>query len=231
VQATFVREDLKLTKAVVIDDNETFGDAFAAAFKTEFTHLGGTISASYTTTIDTADFTSVLAEIRAIKPQPQIVEYAGFDPAASLLLKQMGAAGMTEKYITDSSQYGSVFTSGAGSAGVGAYMTNLPVSHTHATPLYKYLAKEMEARYHTGVIDISANAFDAVIAAWKTAELAHSIAPEMLIKYMHKTSFEGATGKVSFLPDGDRAQLSYTVVEVTPTAGYKTVYQYAKTLS
>jgi branched-chain amino acid transport system substrate-binding protein len=228
VQAAFVRQKLGLSTAVVIDDNETFGDAFAAAFASKFKALGGTIAARYTTTIDTTDFTSVLAQVQTV--QPQIVEYSGFDPAAALLLKQMRADGITAKYVTDSSQYGSVFTSTAGAtAAVGAYMTNV---HSQInSPLYKYLQTQMQKRYHQAVTSIDANGFDAIIAIWKTAELAHSIAPAKLIAYMHRTTFQGATGKVSFLPDGDRAQISYTVIQVTPSLTYQTVYTYAKTLS
>jgi ABC-type branched-subunit amino acid transport system substrate-binding protein len=142
----------------------------------------------------------------------------------------MRADGITARYVTDSSQYGSVFTSTAGAtAAVGAYMTNV---HSQInSPLYKYLQTQMQKRYHQAVTSIDANGFDAIIAIWKTAELAHSIAPAKLIAYMHRTTFQGATGKVSFLPDGDRAQISYTVIQVTPSLTYQTVYTYAKTLS
>lgn|GEM_PF-3698106 len=228
VQATFVYKKLGLRTAVVIDDNETFGDAFAAAFVQRFESLGGKILSRYTTTVNTTDFTSVIAAMKTVNPQ--IVEYAGFDPAAALLLKQMRAAGMTTKYITDSSQYGSGFTSVAGSAATGAYMTNLPIGGVSSS-FYNYLKGQMQAQYGQAVTSIDANGFDAVLAVWKTAELAHSIAPAKLIAFMHKVSFVGATGRVSFLPDGDRAQIRYTVVEVTPQAGFSTVYTYATTLS
>jgi ABC-type branched-subunit amino acid transport system substrate-binding protein len=89
----------------------------------------------------------------------------------------------------------------------------------------------MQKQYKQSVTTIDANGFDAVIAVWKTAELAHSIAPTQLIAYMHKVTFEGATGKVSFLADGDRAQIRYEVVEVTPARSYTIVYTYARTLS
>jgi branched-chain amino acid transport system substrate-binding protein len=228
VQAVFVRQKLGLSKVAVIDDNETFGDAFAAAFVQEFQSLGGKVLANYTTTVSTTDFTSLIAKMNTLKPQ--LVEYSGFDPAAALLLKQMRAAGMTAKYVTDSSQYGTGFTSLAGSAAVGAYMTNIPTGGS-GSDLYNYLQAQMQKQYKQSVTTIDANGFDAVIAVWKTAELAHSIAPTQLIAYMHKVTFEGATGKVSFLADGDRAQIRYEVVEVTPARSYTIVYTYARTLS
>ena len=203
VQATFVRQKLGLSKVVVIDDNETFGDAFAAAFVQEFQALGGKIAAQYTTTVATTDFTSLIAKMKTLNPQ--LVEYSGFDPAAALLLKQMRAAGMTAKYITDSSQYGSGFTSLAGSAAVGAYMTNIPTGGASSS-FATYLQDQMQKLYKQSVTTIDANGFDAVLAVWRTAELAHSIAPTQLIADMHKVTFEGATGKVSFLADGDRAR-------------------------
>jgi len=228
VQALFAKNSLHAKSAIVIDDNETFGDAFAAAFTSEFLALGGKIVARYTTTVATTDFSSIIDKM---KTEPSdVVEYAGFDPAAALLLKQMRAAGMRDTYITDSSQYGSGFTSIAGTAAVGAYMTNLP-SGGSASPLYRYLATQMQKLYHQSVTPIDANGFDAVIAVSKAAALARSIAPGALIRYMHSVKFEGATGAVSFLPDGDRAQIRYEVVEVTPSLSYKTVYHYSRTLS
>jgi hypothetical protein len=47
---------------------------------------------------------------------------------------------------------------------------------------------------------------------------------------MHKVSFEGTTGPVSCIADGDRAQVSFIVVQVSPKFSYNTVYKYSTVL-
>ncbi|MGH7118771.1 MAG: hypothetical protein ACREFP_07260, partial [Acetobacteraceae bacterium] len=73
--------------------------------------------------------------------------------------------------------------------------------------------------------------FDTALDVWHAANDAKSIEPAALIKVMHNVSFEGITGKVSFLPNGDRAEVRYTVDQVQPDNSYKVVYTYEKTLN
>jgi len=226
VQAEFAYKELQLRRAVVVDDNESFGDAYAKAFTDAFKALGGTVQATYTTETTTTDFGSVLSEIKSLTPAPQILEYSGFDPGAALILKQAREAGLALKYITDSSQYGPTFISDAGTAAVGAYMTNhlLPKAVSGAAKYFDSTVPKDD------INPINADTYDAVFAVLHSAELAHSISPKALLETMHKVSFQGATGQVSFLPDGDRAQVLYDVVQVTPAKTYKQVYTYSKTL-
>jgi ABC-type branched-subunit amino acid transport system substrate-binding protein len=119
----------------------------------------------------------------------------------------------------------------AGQAAAGSYLTNLPIGSATQTPLEEYLATNLMSKYQIKVDPIDANAFDAVIAVWQAAQKANSIAPADLIKVMHQISFKGATGQVSFLPDGDRAQVDYSIIEVTPQLKYKTVETFKEVLT
>lgn len=212
--------------AVTVDDDEIFGDAFAAAFTKSFEKLGGKVLKAYTTQITTTDFGSVLAQIKTL--HPAIISYAGFNPAAALLLKQARADGITTPYITDSSQVGTQFTKIAGKAAVGAYMSDDGGGTNNA--LYKKVAAELKSKYNISLTPIVGNEYDAVLAVQKAVQLAKSIEPSRIIAVMHKVSFKGTTGQVSFIADGDRAQVSFIVVQVSPKLSFNTVYKYATVL-
>jgi branched-chain amino acid transport system substrate-binding protein len=212
--------------AVTVDDDEIFGDAFAAAFTQSFEKLGGKVLKPYTTQISTTDFGSVLAQIKTLKPA--IISYAGFNPAAALLLKQARADGITTPYITDSSQVGTQFIQIAGKAAVGAFMSDDGGGTNNA--LYSQVAAELKSKYNVSLTPIVGNEYDAVLAVQKAVQLAKSIEPSRIIAVMHKVSFEGTTGPVSFIADGDRAQVSFIVVQISPKLNYNTVYKYATVL-
>ena len=227
VQADFVWNKLHLKTAVGIDDNEAFGQAFTQAFTDEYTKLGGKVVKHFSVDASVTDFGSIISQIKQLNPD--CVEFSGFNPAAALLVKQIRAAGLKMVYITDSSQYGSDYTNIAGQAAVGSYMTNSPSASGTPTALYGYLTTALKAK-NIEVTPIYATSFDAVLDAWHAADDARSISPADLIKVMHSVSFDGATGRVSFLSDGDRAQIRYTVVQVSPTMAYNVVYNFGKTL-
>lgn len=231
VQATFVAQKLGEKTAAVIDDSEIFGQAFASAFTSTFTKAGGKVLKRFSTEAATTDFGSILNQISSL--HPEVVEYSGFNPAAALLVKQMRAAGIKAAYITDSSQYGAQFTNVAGKAAAGAYMTNLPSGGPAggtSKKLFSYLQSAL-SKSGTSVVPIYANSFDAVLTVQQAAKQAKSTDGKDLIGVMHKVSFDGATGHVSFLSDGDRAQVRFTVVQVQPNLKYKTVYTYKRTES
>jgi branched-chain amino acid transport system substrate-binding protein len=212
--------------AVTIDDDEIFGDAFASAFASSFEKLGGKILKAYTTQMSTTDFGSVLAQIKSLNPA--IISYAGFNPAAALVLKQARADGITTPYVSDSSNIGTSFTSVAGKASVGAYFSDDGGGENNA--LAKTVTKELQSQYHLSFTPILGNEYDAILAVQKAGQLARSIEPSKLIGVMHKVSFTGTTGPVSFIADGDRAQVNLIVVQVNSKLGLNTVYKYSTVL-
>lgn len=175
------------------------------------------------------NYSAILSKIKSLNPD--LFEFSGFYQPAGLLVKQARQTGIKSTFITDSAVYGDKYLGIAGKAAVGSYMTNLPIGSATKTPLEQYLASNLMSKDNIKVDPIDANAFDAVIAVWHAAQKANSIAPADLIKVMHDISFQGATGEVSFLPDGDRAQVDYSIIEVTPEMKYKTVQTFKEVLT
>lgn len=228
IQAQFAIQKLHAKTTVALNDQEAFGEAFAQAYVNEFKKLGGKVLDYEGIDPTQNNYSAILSKVKSLNPD--ILEFAGFYQPAALLVKQARQMGITSTYLTDSAVYGQKYLGIAGKAAAGSYMTNLPLGSATNTPLEKYLADNMKSKYNINVDPIDANTFDAVIDVWKTAELAKSIQPEALIKAMHNVKFEGATGQVSFLPDGDRAQVDYTIMEVTPQLTYKTVMRFKEVL-
>ena len=228
IQAQFSIQKLHAKTVVALDDQEAFGEAFAQAFVDEFKKEGGQVL-DYEGVDPTAnDFSAILTKIASLKPD--LFEFSGFYQPAALLIKQARQMGITSTYITDSAVYGDKYLQIAGKAAIGSYMTNNPAATVAATPLQKYLSDSLETKYNIKVDGIDANAFDAVMAVDYAAQLANSIAPKDLIRVMHDVKFEGATGPASFLADGDRAQVDYTVEQVTPQMAYKTLQEFKEVL-
>lgn len=227
VQAIFARKVLHAKTAVVLEDEEIFGEAFATAFKQNFIQRGGRVLEYEGVNPTDNNYSAVLTQVKAL--HPAVLEFSGFYQTGGLIVKQARAMGITSTFLTDSAVYGPQYLSIAGPAAVGSYMTNLPLASV-SSPLATYLQTQMKKQYGLTTDPIDANAFDAVIAVWQAAKLAHSIQSSALIRVMHQVHFTGATGPVSFTPDGNRAQLNYTVVEVTPQMTYKTVFHYRATI-
>ncbi len=224
VQAQFAIQKLHARTVVALDDQEAFGEAFAQAFVDEFKKEGGTVL-DYEGVDPTAnDYSAILSKVASLKPD--LLEFSGFYQPAGLLVKQARQMGIRSTYITDSAVYGDQYLGIAGKAAVGSYMTNVPVSAGANTPLQKYLADNLDSKYKIKIDGIDANAFDAVMAVSYAAQQANSVTPADIIKVMHDVKFQGATGDASFLADGDRAQVDYTVVEVAPDMTYKTLHEF-----
>ncbi len=228
IQAQFAIQKLKVKSVVAIDDQEAFGEAFAQAFVDEFKKDGGTVLDHEGVDPTANDYSAILSKIASLKPD--LFEFSGFYQPAGLLVKQARQMGIKSIFITDSAVYGDKYLGIAGPAGVGTYLTNVPLSQESDTPLSKYLTDNLQSKYGIKADGIDANTFDAVIAVSYAAQLANSIAPADLIKVMHDVKFQGATGDVSFLADGDRAQVDYTVVEVMPDNSYKTLEEFKEIL-
>lgn len=228
IQAQYAYQKLGARTTVALNDEEAFGEAFAQAYVNEFKKLGGKVLAYEGIDPTSNNYSAILSKIQSLKPD--VLEFAGFYQPAGLLVKQARQMGIKSLYLTDSAVYGQKYLGIAGKAAVGSYMTNLPIAKGTQTPLEKYLVSNMKSKYGITADPIDGNAFDAVMAVWYAAKMANSIAPEALIKVMHNISFTGATGQVSFLPDGDRAQVDYSILEVTPQMTYKTVETFKEVL-
>ncbi|BEU98051.1 branched-chain amino acid ABC transporter substrate-binding protein [Acidovorax sp. DW039] len=90
--ATYAAQDLKVKTVAVIDDRTAYGQGVAREFTEQAKRLGVKIVANEFTTDKATDFSAILTNIRAAKPDA--VFYGGYSPQGGPLLKQMRALGI-----------------------------------------------------------------------------------------------------------------------------------------
>lgn len=85
-------DHLKLKTVAVIDDRTAYGHGVAEVFKREARSLGIQVVAEAYTSDKATDFTAILTQIRA--KRPQAVFFGGLDPQAGPMLRQMQQLGL-----------------------------------------------------------------------------------------------------------------------------------------
>ena len=88
--ATFVLENLGLTRVALIHDGDPYTNGLTKAFEKNFTEMGGTITVHTAVAPDDVDMGPVLAEVAA--SEPELLFFPIFPPAGIPLLQQ--AAGV-----------------------------------------------------------------------------------------------------------------------------------------
>ncbi|MCZ2126408.1 MAG: branched-chain amino acid ABC transporter substrate-binding protein [Anaerolineales bacterium] len=122
--AEFIYNTLKLTKIAVLHDGQAYGQGLAQVVNDEFVKLGGTVTTFQAINPGESDYSAVLADISAGKPQ--LVYFGGYVAEAVVLVnnfKQAGLAGVP--FFSDDGVYGQDFLDRTGANGEGSYGTAL----------------------------------------------------------------------------------------------------------
>ena len=90
-------KELKGKTIAVIDDRTAYGQGVAEEFSKAVKASGGAIAEQQFTTDKATDFTAILTQIKAKKPD--IVFYGGMDAVAGPMLRQMKQLGITAKMM------------------------------------------------------------------------------------------------------------------------------------
>ncbi|MBK8559136.1 branched-chain amino acid ABC transporter substrate-binding protein [Candidatus Amarobacter glycogenicus] len=210
-QAQFAYDTLKAKKAFVVFDTDDYGKDLAAEFQKSFKAEGGEIvgtPAGYEK--KTTDFKSIIANIKAAKPD--VIYQAGFYAEATPFLQQLRADADLKSipYIGGDGIKNDELLSGAKDAAEGAYLA-LPGTTGSQFDTYKqkYAAK---FKGNADSATFGAEAYDAATAILKALDKVAvekggklEIDLKKLNEEIKKSSFEGASGKVEFQDNGNRA--------------------------
>ena len=90
-------KELKGKSIAVIDDRTAYGQGVAEEFSKAVKASGGAIAEQQFTTDKATDFTAILTQIKAKKPD--IIFYGGMDAVAGPMLRQMKQLGITAKMV------------------------------------------------------------------------------------------------------------------------------------
>lgn len=209
--ADFMKNELKIDRVAIIDDQTTYGKGLADQFEKTFKALGGTVIRRDGITQGEKDYMPLLTRIRAVNPPA--VFFGGVYPELALLLRQSRKVGLKSLWMGGDAIYNAVLVELAGDAAEGVYATMLGVD-PHALPEARDFVTRYEARY--GEIGaFSAYGYDAanvIIAAMRRAGKADR---EAVLAEVRKTKdFPGILGPVNFDERGDAVGKSLGVFKV-----------------
>ncbi len=220
VQATYAREQLASSTAIVLDDGEPYGTALADEFVSHFESGGGRVLSEMRIERGTADFAPLARQIADEKPD--LVVFEGFNPEGALLVKALGEAGYGGRFIgPDGLLSARDFLATAGPAAEGVTLTG------GASPGEAFVAIYQSLYQRPPVTAFALQAHDAVTALLKaidtaaTAEADGSLRIDRatLAKTLREQRFAGLTGSITFDEKGDRrgetpSELGITVYQV-----------------
>jgi branched-chain amino acid transport system substrate-binding protein len=201
---------LAAKKIAVIDDRTGYGQGLADEFVKSAQAHGAQIVAREYTNDKAYDFTAVLTAIKG--KQPDLLFYAGMDPQAGPMAKQIKALALNLKFMMGDGGYTPQFIKLAGDAAEGSY-ASLP-----GVPLDKMPGgKEFETRFVAKYQPIQLYApycYDAVNVMIAAMQKADSVEPAKYLPALAAITYDGVTAKIQFDEKGDLKGGAITVYQV-----------------
>lgn len=207
-QADYVKNTLKKSKIAVLHDDSAYGQGLVATFVAKYQDSTHQIVFNEEIKSGQPDYSSFISRFKGMNPD--LVYYSGYAPEAGTLLRQMHANGVTVPFLAGDGVRDPTLVDKAGKDAEGAYLTQLTggasAKTTQFNDAYKARYGNLDGAYLTFAADatnIMLNAIDKVAQVdSKTGDLI--VGRKALRDAVAATTYEGATGTVSFVQDGDR---------------------------
>lgn len=202
---------LKGKSIAVIDDRTAFGQGMADEFVKGVEAAGGKVVDREFTQDKAVDFKSQLTRIKSFNPD--VVFWGGLDQQAGLLMKQMRQLGIKAVMLGGGSFENETFLKVAGESAEGA------MSWDYGIPLSKMKTgrefdEKMKAKYKEGVVAYAPSAYDATWVLINAMQKANSTDPKVYGPLVKSVSFEGISGSIAFMPNGDMKDPTATFYKV-----------------
>ena len=204
-------QSMKGKSIAVIDDRTAFGQGMADEFSKGVEAAGGKVVDREFTTDKAVDSKAQLTKIKSFNPD--VIFWGGLDQQAGLLAKQMRQLGIQAVMLGGGSFENETFLSVAGASAEGA------VSWDYGIPLSRMKTgrefdEKMKKKYNEGVVAYSPAAYDATWVLINAMLKANSTDPKVYGPVIKSVSFEGVSGSIAFLPNGDMKEPTATFYKV-----------------
>jgi branched-chain amino acid transport system substrate-binding protein len=209
VGAKFAYENLGARKAfLMIDQANDYVVGLAAAFKTSFTDLGGTIAGEASYTASDTDFSAILAQIT--DANPDIVYLPDYYNIVSLVTQQAKDKGMNIPFMGgdgwDSSDLNLT-------AAAGGYFTNHYSPDDPRTEVQTFRTN-FETKYGKTPDALAALAYDATNLLLTAIKNAGADNTDKVVEALNGISFKAVSGTITFDPQHNPIK-SATILKVT----------------
>jgi branched-chain amino acid transport system substrate-binding protein len=204
--ASYLAANEKPKAVAVIDDATAYGEGLADQVAKTLKAAGVTVLAREKGTDKTTDWMAVLTRVKG--EQPDAVFYGGMDATAGPLLKQGKELGIKAIFAFGDGACTEEMHKLAGAAAEGMLCSQAGIPPQAAS---KSFLDAYKARFNMDPLLYAPFTYDAanlLIAAMKQAGSAD---PAKYLPYLHKISYQGATGRIEFDAKGDRKNAEITI--------------------
>lgn len=193
--AKLIGDILGKKKVVVITLQNDFGKSLAAGFKSVAGEYGITIINEYEYSIKDRQFGSIVAKVKADKPDA--IYASGYYFTAGPLVSQLRAAGVTVPIIGQEGYDSQKFIEIAGPSAEGVIITTSLDRDSAVSETRNFIAAfEQKAGFKADMV--AASAHTAILVAADALRRAGSTDPEALRKAIASTNLKVSTGTISF---------------------------------
>jgi ABC-type branched-subunit amino acid transport system substrate-binding protein len=221
--AMYAAKVMKAKTAAVVDDRTAFGQGVAAEFIKEAKVQGLTIVGQEYTTDKATDFSSILTNIKAKKPD--VMFYGGYAPQAAPMARQMKQLAVSTKMLGGDTLCSPEMGKLGGDAVndvVFCAQGGSMLDKTNDGPAFKAKYKK---RFNLDADAYAASFYDQMLLIGQSMVKAGSTAPEKVAAEMRKGSYKGVAGTYAYDDKGNMKQAPITVytfknATATPMASY-----------
>jgi ABC-type branched-subunit amino acid transport system substrate-binding protein len=221
--AMYAAKVMKAKTAAVVDDRTAFGQGVAAEFIKEAKAQGLTILGQEYTTDKATDFSSILTNIKAKKPD--VMFYGGYAPQAAPMARQMKQLAVSTKMLGGDTLCSPEMGKLGGDAVndvVFCAQGGSMLDKTNDGPAFKAKYKK---RFNLDADAYAASFYDQMLLIGQSMVKAGSTAPEKVAAEMRKGSYKGVAGTYAYDDKGNMKQAPITVytfknATATPLASY-----------
>ena len=197
-------KELKGKSIAVIDDRTAYGQGVAEEFTKAVKASGGAIAETQFTTDKATDFTAILTQIKAKKPD--VIFFGGMDAVAGPMIRQMKQLGITSKFMGGDGICSAELPKLAGGAIADdqVYCAEAGgVDGAQQAGLDAWKAK-YKAKFGIDVQVYAPYVYDALNVMVAAMVKAGSADPKVYLPVLAKTDgYKGVTGVISFDEKGD----------------------------
>lgn len=210
--AIYTVKVLGLHSVAVINNGEAYGAGIAKAFAETLPKIGGSVAMTATINPTASNYSSTVLAIKGSNAQ---AVYCGcLYPEAARLLKQLRQGGVNLQFVGANGIAQNTFGQLAGSAANGALAGDAGVVASHYGPAASFL-KAFVAKYGANAPqDYAPQGYDAAEAILK-AIAAGNHSRSSIDSYLDTESFNGVSGHIKFLPNGNVETNQVNILEFT----------------
>ena len=197
-------KEMKGKSIAVIDDRTAYGQGVAEEFTKAVKASGGAIAETQFTTDKATDFTAILTQIKAKKPD--IIFFGGMDAVAGPMIRQMKQLGITAKFMGGDGICSNGLPGLAGGAMADGQVVCAEAGGVEGTQKagMDEFYKKYKAKYGIDVQVYAPYVYDALNVMAAAMVKAGSADPAKYLPVLAKTEgYKGVTGTIAFDDKGD----------------------------